>query len=180
VQHLSGIDAESLLCSFLWTDAAWVYSAMIGGLILPATSVERVCATICVHDYETRQKLWLSTLLSTIISITAVATAFYHKFGMFATLLVWSLWVLHQLSSVAYISILNTALALALINLVGLGIFLYCDMRNMSFYLKSISYIPATRQSHAGLRDYSLSERFQTIQNVRFAQVGFLFLSIPH
>jgi len=54
---------------------------MLGAILLPITSVERMCATWWVHDYEARQRPWLSAILTTSANLTALAMALYYKFG---------------------------------------------------------------------------------------------------
>jgi C. elegans Sre G protein-coupled chemoreceptor len=64
--------------------------------------------------------------------------------------------------------VLVLVIAFGAANCLALALFLYCDRKNMRIYLQAISYKPPIRAKTQ--RSYSLSERFQSIQNIRFAK----------
>jgi len=70
---------------------------------------------------------------------------------------------------VAEMDVLVIVVYFGVSNSLALVVFLICDRSNMRIYLRDISYQPPARAKTP--RSYSLSERFQSIQNIRFAKV---------
>ncbi|KAE9555798.1 hypothetical protein FO519_001012 [Halicephalobus sp. NKZ332] len=114
----------------------------VGCFILPGLAVERVFATYYVSDYEIKPRRIIS--VSLVIFIDFLSLCFMITF------------IYDICSIIVHITVV------AVINGLALGLFLYWDRKNITFYKESLKSVKA---------QYSLSERFQVIENIRVAKM---------
>uniref|UniRef100_A0A915ELY9 G-protein coupled receptors family 1 profile domain-containing protein n=1 Tax=Ditylenchus dipsaci TaxID=166011 RepID=A0A915ELY9_9BILA len=131
---------------YIRTNVVRTSFVMVGGFTLPAIAAERACATLWVSTYERNRRTYISWLLVPIVNLISV---------FFAILYITGVWNISY-----FLCIICVA------NLAALFIFLSCARFSVRFYLKSISYVSASARGN-----YSLSTRFQNIQNIRIHKI---------
>ncbi|KAI1723519.1 sre G protein-coupled chemoreceptor domain-containing protein [Ditylenchus destructor] len=134
---------------FYWTNTIRIYFIMVGAFTLPASAIERICATVLVSDYEANTRSFISTLLIVVINITSIAYTAIYQNGW------WSKQVL-----LATIVVGNMGAVIVAI---------YCDRQNIRFYSRNLQQ--NNRQQGGAGSKYSLSERYQCAENIRIAKI---------
>ncbi|KAI1722076.1 sre G protein-coupled chemoreceptor domain-containing protein [Ditylenchus destructor] len=130
-----------------WSNIMRFYFVFVGAFTLPASAIERCCAAIYVNDYERNNRSFISALLLLIVECKAI--------------------FLTCASVLGFIHFLITVIVIGLENIVALFIILYCGRKNINFYKKSMSHCPKIRKDTI----YSLSARYQNVQNIRVAKM---------
>ncbi|KAI1723081.1 sre G protein-coupled chemoreceptor domain-containing protein [Ditylenchus destructor] len=134
---------------FYWTNTIRIYFIMVGALTLPASAIERICATVLVSDYEANTRSYISTALIVVINVTSIAYTAIYQNG-------WS-------SKQAILATIVVG------NIAAVIVAFYCDRRNIRFYSRNLRQ-NIRQQGQAGGK-YSLSERYQCAENIRIAKI---------
>ncbi|KAH7705679.1 CBN-SRE-8 protein [Aphelenchoides avenae] len=141
---------------FSWAGTLRCYFLMLAGLTLPAATFERIVATACAYDYETKRRTYVSSWLILVTNALSFVSA---------------LSIMHEWLSAAVHMIFILAA-----NAFGLAGFLCCHKKNSAFYSDATNYDFEKQRPD---RHYSLSQRFQIVENIRVGHLlKYYYLSI--